>query len=105
YRQRLFNVCLRMVGSRDDAAELTQDTMVKIVQHIDTYNGKSALSTWMIRIAMNLSISHLRKQKLRHTSSLDVGIDSGQDVSRPLRDRLANGREPGPEQCVQQSEL
>jgi len=106
YRQRLFNVCLRMVGSRDDAAELTQDAMVKIVQHLNTYNGASAFSTWIIRIAMNLSISHLRKQKLRQAASLEACAPAANgEQSRSLRDRLADHAEPGPAHRVQQREL
>ncbi len=124
HQQRLFNVCLRMVGNRDDAAEITQDAMLKVVEHIGDYNGACVLSTWMIRICMNLSISHLRKRRLRQAASLDqelgsngsgghrgaqsgghAGAHSGGDQLSPLRDQLSDPREPGPEQCVQQREV
>src|SRR5690554_1964699 len=52
YQGRLFNVCLRMLSNRDDAAEAAQEAMLKIVEHIGSFRGKSQLSTWMIRIAM-----------------------------------------------------
>jgi RNA polymerase sigma-70 factor (ECF subfamily) len=106
YRPRLFNVCLRMVGNREDAAELTQDVMVKVVQHLDSFTGAAALSTWMIRIAMNLSISHLRKRKLRQAHSLESAPPgSGDPTPQTLRQRLQDGREPGPAQSVEQNEL
>jgi len=106
HERRLYNVCLRMVSHRDDAAELTQDTLLKVVEKIDGFRGDAKLSTWMTRIAMNLSISHLRKRKLRHTVSLSLTGAAVQDAPGPtLADRLPETREPGPEQCVQQGEM
>lgn len=126
YERRLYNVCLRMVSNRDDAAELTQDAMAKVVEHLHDYRGDAELSTWMIRIAMNQSISHLRKRRLRHTVSLDAPA-SGPSAGSPRRPRLAalpsNGRfgragqvtvlrrqlvdrrEPGPLERVQHREM
>ncbi len=112
HQHRIYNVCLRMVSNRDDAAEVAQDAMLKIIEHIGDFKGQSAISTWMIRIAMNLSLSHLRKRRVRKTVSLDAdngrfGGDPGGDgdQSTALRHRMADQREPGPEQRVQQDEM
>ena len=43
YQHRLYNVVLRMVGHSDDAAELTQEAMLKIIEHIDQFKGNSSL--------------------------------------------------------------
>ncbi|MFN7021209.1 MAG: RNA polymerase sigma factor [Phycisphaerales bacterium] len=72
YQDRLFAVCFRMVGNRDTAADLTQDVFVKIIQGLESYDGRAKLSTWMIRVAMNVCLSHLRAQKLRRHASLDA---------------------------------
>ena len=56
HQQRIFNVCLRMVSHRDDAAEIAQDAMVKVIEHIGDFKGNAAFATWVTRIAMNLSI-------------------------------------------------
>ena len=69
HQDRLYAVCLRMVG-REAAADLTQDSMVKILQGLDGYDSRSQLSTWMIRIAMNACLSWLRGQKLRRHKAL-----------------------------------
>ena len=112
--RRLYNVCLRMVSNRDDAAEVCQDAMLKIVQSIDRYRGEAALSTWMIRIAMNTSISHLRKRRLRQTVSLDgsnngrsggAAAPGGGEDAPALRLALADDREPGPVSRVQTDEM
>lgn len=70
HQDRLFGLCLRMVG-REAAADLTQDSMVKILQGLDSYDGRSQLSTWMFRIAMNTCLSWLRGQKLRRHKALE----------------------------------
>lgn len=117
YQNRLYNICLRMVGDRDDAAELTQEAMLRIIQHIGDHQGHSALSTWMIRIVMNLSISHLRKRRRRHTVSLDAdythsgggdgsgGGGDGEDQTAALRRRMADFREPCADQSVETHEM
>lgn len=102
YQQRIYNVCLRMLCNRDDAAEVSQDTMLRIIQHIGEFKGQSRLSTWIIRIAMNLSVSRLRKRKVRQTVSLDA-VDDNQSTA--LRDQLADEAEPGPESSVQTKEM
>lgn len=107
---RLFNVCLRMVSNRDDAAELTQDVMLKIVQHLSDYRGDAEVTTWMTRIAMNESLSFLRKRKLRRTVSLDGTVQSNgvhagdDDQATALRRQLRDEREPGPVQRVETGE-
>lgn len=101
HQRRIYNVCLRMVSNRDDAAELAQDAMLKIIQHIGDFQGNSRIGTWMIRIAMNLSISHLRKRKLRKAASLEASADAD---AATLRQQLADQREPGPASRVQEAE-
>lgn len=88
YQDRLFAVCMRMVGNREVAGDLTQDAFVKVIQGLETYDGRSKFSTWLFRVAMNVCLSHLRAQKLRKHASLDHGVlaslvrgggDSGND--------------------------
>lgn len=65
YQRRIYTICLRMVRRPEDAADLTQDVLLKLVENLDSYDGRSKLSTWVIRVAMNASLSHLRKSKVR----------------------------------------
>lgn len=76
YQDRLFGVCFRMVRDREMAADLTQDAFVKVIRGIDSFDGRSKLSTWMIRVTMNVCLSKLRAEKLRRHASLD-GIAAG----------------------------
>jgi RNA polymerase sigma-70 factor (ECF subfamily) len=107
YQHRLYSVALRMLNNRDDAAEITQDAMVKVVMNISKYNGQAALTTWMIRIVMNLSISYLRKRRLRHTTSLDAPMGSNNGSGNPsaLGDALPAPGELQPDSSVQNREM
>ncbi|MCH8822340.1 MAG: RNA polymerase sigma factor [Planctomycetes bacterium] len=71
YQRRVYSVCYRMLRHEHDALDLAQESMVKILEGLDSYDGRSKLSTWIIRVTMNCCLSHLRKQKVRRASSLD----------------------------------
>jgi RNA polymerase sigma-70 factor, ECF subfamily len=72
YQDRLFGVCFRMVRDREMAADLTQDAFVKVIRGIDSFDGRSKFSTWIIRVTMNVCLSKLRAEKLRRHASIDA---------------------------------
>jgi len=85
YQRRIHSICYRMVRDGHEARDLTQDAMLRVIQGLDSYDGRSKLSTWIIRVTMNTCLSHLRKQKVRRHGSLDAG--SGTAISGPLDPR------------------
>jgi RNA polymerase sigma-70 factor, ECF subfamily len=74
-QNRLFNAMLRMVGDRETARELTQETFLRGLANLNTFQGKSSAYTWLFRIGMNLAIGQLRKDKRRKTFSIDATAD------------------------------
>ncbi len=106
YQDRLFTVCLRMVHNREMAADLTQDSFVKLIQGLEKYDGRSKFSTWAIRVTMNVCLSKLRAEKLRRHASLDAPDSTGgQDATpRTLGDRREQTREPIPGSNVEYQE-
>jgi RNA polymerase sigma-70 factor (ECF subfamily) len=115
YQDRLFGVCLRMVGDRDRAADYAQDSMVRIIEGLATYDGRAKLSTWMIRVTMNVCFSRLRAEKLRRHASLDAGSNGyngqegggGRGRGRGASERAVDfeHREPGASSRVENEEL
>ncbi|MBO4607679.1 MAG: sigma-70 family RNA polymerase sigma factor [Prevotella sp.] len=64
YGRDVFALVARLVPSIEDAEEVYQDVFIKVFHHIDRYDEtKSALKTWLSRIAYNEAISHLRKTR------------------------------------------
>lgn len=105
YQRRVYSICYRMLGHTEEAADLTQDTLVKVIEGLDSYNGRSKLSTWIIRIAMNCCLSHLRKQKIRKHRSLDDLGGYGDDRSGNVNlGNLLEGEEPTAYDHVEQHE-
>jgi len=82
HQGRLYALCLKMVGSADDAEDLTQDVMLKVFHSLKGFSGESKLSTWIFRIASNACLDHLRKHQ--RTTAHDVPIDEGLNV--PVKD-------------------
>lgn len=105
FQHRIFTICLRMLGNRDDAAEVAQDVMLKLVRNIRGFNGSSHVSTWIIRIAMNESISAIRRRKVRMAGSLDAAREGADmDAAAAAHGRLADHKEPSPLSNVEQKE-
>jgi RNA polymerase sigma-70 factor (ECF subfamily) len=65
YKQKIFNYIFRMVGSSDEAEDLTQEVFVKMYLALDTFRNQASLSTWLYRIAGNLCIDAHRKRARR----------------------------------------
>src|SRR6476661_9149895 len=62
---RVFALCIRMVGDRSAAEELTQDVFVRAWGKLDQFRGDSSFSTWLHRLAVNV-VLNARKQQGRH---------------------------------------
>ncbi len=75
---RVYAVCVRMVGDRATAEELTQETFVRAWQHLGTFRGDAALSTWLHRVAVNIVLAHGRSRSRRpegHADSDELVLD------------------------------
>ncbi len=65
YEAPTINFCLRMVGRREDAEELAQETFVRVYRHLNRLEPRAKFSTVLFGIARNLSLNHIRNQKRR----------------------------------------
>ncbi|MCB1105383.1 MAG: sigma-70 family RNA polymerase sigma factor, partial [Cephaloticoccus sp.] len=71
YRGRVFGMIYNMTSNREDASDLTQDAFIKAFQSINRFQGQSSFFTWLYRIAVNSTLTHLRKNRLRTFFSLE----------------------------------
>lgn len=71
YRERLFSIVYNMTSNREEAADLTQEALIKAFRSIERFQGKSSFFTWLYRIAVNTTLSHLKKRRLRRFFSFE----------------------------------
>jgi RNA polymerase sigma-70 factor (ECF subfamily) len=83
YRERVYGIVYHMTSNREDAADLTQDAFIKAFQSIQRFGGQSSFFTWLYRIAVYSTVTHLRKMRLRTFFSLDQ-IDTEAPVSKEI---------------------
>jgi RNA polymerase sigma-70 factor, ECF subfamily len=72
YRRPLTGYCYRMLGSAFEAEDAVQETLVKAWKNIDSFEGRSAVRSWLYRIATNVCLDMLRSRKRRATP-MDMG--------------------------------
>ena len=84
YEKPVYHITLKMTGNEEDAFDLSQETFLKAYRSLSTFRGESSFGTWICRMAANLCIDFLRKQKRRgKVLSLDEPDDSGRPMELP----------------------
>jgi len=81
---RVFNLCFRMLGNREEAEDLAQEVFITVFKSIDSFRGDSKLSTWIYRVASNLSknrIKYLARRHDRSKAEFDEGVDQNAAAS------------------------
>ncbi|QTL99008.1 sigma-70 family RNA polymerase sigma factor [Iocasia frigidifontis] len=71
YSSEIYNLAYKMLGNREDAEDITQDTIVQVYCNIKGFKGNSSLYTWVYRITKNLCLKHLQDKKRSSFSSLE----------------------------------
>ena len=88
YQDRIYRLCWSYAQNEDDRKDLFQNILLKIWKNLDSFQGKSSLSTWIFRLSVNTSIDYMRQhQKLRRLSvEIDVSyldiIDKSHNVEK-----------------------
>ena len=73
---RILRSLLRITKNREDAEDALQDAFLSAFVHIAEFDGRSAFSTWLTRIAINSALMVLRKKRTSREISLDGAADS-----------------------------
>ena len=65
HAEMVYGLALRMSGDPEEAADMTQETFLRIYRHLGRFRGRSSLKTWIYRITVNCCRSGLRKRSRR----------------------------------------
>lgn len=86
YQNSIYHMMLRMIGTKEDADDLTQEAFGKAFNKLSSYAPRYAFSTWLFKIASNNCIDHIRKKRLV-LLSIDETIEdeTGQSFSNNLK--------------------
>lgn len=99
YEKRIYQLCYRMVGTPEDAADQTQETFLKAWRGLSAFQGDCSIGTWLYRLAANCCIDHLRREK-KHRTHLKQW-DGGEE-DRPRPDPADPS--PGPQETLERKE-
>lgn len=106
YQQAVYNVVLRMLGDREVAADITQDTFIAALRAISSFRAGSSFRAWLLRIASNQACDHWRRTHRHVQESLDSLIDEDEPhTSGVLSNLIATGDQVNPEESLLTHEL
>ena len=81
HQSRVYNLCLRVLGDPDEAADASQDAFVAAIRKLHTFRGEAAFTTWLHRVTVNTCYDSLRRKRRRPL--LHVLDDEGEERPDP----------------------
>ncbi len=99
----LINFILRFVGERHVAEDLFQETFVRVIRSLSSYQPTASLSTWIHTIARNLCLDHLKSRRRHREVTLDGAAAGAEGRLIYFKDILRAGA-PGPDERAESDE-
>jgi RNA polymerase sigma-70 factor (ECF subfamily) len=100
YQRPIYNYLLRMTQNQAEAEDLTQETFIRVHYSLPSFRGEASLSTWIYRIATNVSLDHFRRNATRQAKTA-LSLEETESEGEWIVDEAASP----PEQVAAQSEM
>jgi RNA polymerase sigma-70 factor (ECF subfamily) len=100
YQNKVYQICFRMIGNAHEAEDLSQEAFIRAFVNIQSFDDRRKFSTWLYRIATNLTIDRIRKKKPDYYLDAKVKGTDGLDMYSQL-----SMEQPLPEEEVESLEL
>lgn len=101
HQTKVYNLALRMTGSPEDAADLSQEAFLNAWRGLPSFQGDSSFSTWIYRLTSNACIDFLRREKRRQAAGGVLSLDDEEtDLANVIPDRA-----PSPQTALEGKEL
>ena len=104
YKERIYLVVFRIVRNKEEAKDLAQEAFVKAYQSRQSFRAESGFYTWVYRIAVNLALNYVNRNRDRHAESLEdlqalatsdnAGVKLEEDELRQAIDNAINKLPP-----------
>jgi len=105
YEQRVFGLAMRMLRQEQDAEDVTQQTFLSVLEHLEGFRGEASFYTWVLRIASHAALKIIRKRKGLNTVSLEEATEPSDSLaSIPHPEFIADWRQ-SPEHLVERNEV
>jgi len=85
YSVQIYRLALKILGDEQDAEDVLQNAFLKAFQSIGKFEGRSSLSTWLYRIAVNESFMLIRKRKPVTPVPVDHELDDELEIQHPTQ--------------------
>jgi len=82
YQSRVYGIAYGYTGDPDDARDLAQDIFIRVYKRIDSCREPERFLPWLVRIARNAAVDHLRRRKARPPAR-DLPADEALDLAAP----------------------
>ncbi len=105
HERRVYSLAMRMLRHEQDAEDVTQQTFLSVVEHLDRFRGESSFSTWLLRIATHAALKIIRKRKGLDVVSLEEAtepLDYSDTIPHP--EFIADWRQ-SPDELVHRREI
>ena len=100
YSEMLFRLAYRITGNEADAEEIVQETFLRAYRKLDSFDGRSSVSTWLFRIATNCSLDQLNRRKVQPQA---LAMDPEGDETPP--GERVRSEQPNPERLAYNAEM
>ena len=99
YRREILVHCYRILGSFEDAEDILQEVLVRLWKHLDSFEGRASLRTWLYKVATNACLDALDRRRVR---GLSTELYSRGDPTRelPPPTQEVNWVEPFPDEYI-----
>ncbi|HET6813344.1 MAG TPA: sigma-70 family RNA polymerase sigma factor [Actinomycetota bacterium] len=94
YERRIYGLCLRILGNREDAEDAAQEAFLAALRRAASFRRAAAFSTWLYRIAVNAATDQARRRGRARTTPLDpedagLAVASGGELGEVVASAVA----------------
>lgn len=81
---QIYRLALKMLDNQQDAEDILQETFIKALRHLDTFDGRSSVVTWLYRIATNEALMQIRRKHADQVS-IDEPLQTEDGEQEPVQ--------------------